>query len=97
MITTVGLKLAGVGMICCHILNAQRAFGNDTHPQGYVTLNNFPVTDPKLEQMIYAVSAELDIPCVHLFNGRRKSTGMAKFDETGKNVHSVSSILQDRY
>ncbi|XP_014090143.2 glucose dehydrogenase [FAD, quinone] isoform X1 [Bactrocera oleae] len=112
-----------------------RPIGNDTHPQGYVTLNNFPVTDPELEQMIYAGSAELGTPRVDLFtegsetgysnipgtirNGRRTSTGKGHlahvanrpnmqviknahvtkliFDETGKNVHSVSFILQDRY
>uniref|UniRef100_A0A0K8UP37 Glucose dehydrogenase [acceptor] n=1 Tax=Bactrocera latifrons TaxID=174628 RepID=A0A0K8UP37_BACLA len=41
--------------------------GNDTHPRGYVTLSAFPVNDPDIEQMIYAGTAELGIPRVHLF------------------------------
>ncbi|XP_049311633.1 glucose dehydrogenase [FAD, quinone] [Bactrocera dorsalis] len=112
-----------------------RKVGSDKHPQGYVTVNTFPVTDPELEQMIYAGSAELGIPRVHVFtegsetgysnipgntrNGRRTSTGKGhlaqvanrpnlqviknarvtklNFDKTGKNVHSVSFVLQDKY
>uniref|UniRef100_A0A0A1XFA2 Glucose dehydrogenase [acceptor] n=1 Tax=Zeugodacus cucurbitae TaxID=28588 RepID=A0A0A1XFA2_ZEUCU len=107
--------------------------GNETQPQGYVTLSAFPVNDPDIEQMIYAGTAELGIPRVHLFtegseigysnlpgtirNGRRMSpskghlANVAKrpnlqviknaqvtklnFDESGKNVRSVSFILRN--
>ncbi|XP_054730330.1 glucose dehydrogenase [FAD, quinone]-like [Anastrepha obliqua] len=68
-----------------------RPVGNGTHPQGYVTLNAFPVNDADVENMVYGGTAELGIPRVREFtegsemgysnlpgtfqNGRRISTG----------------------
>ncbi|XP_036339661.1 glucose dehydrogenase [FAD, quinone]-like [Rhagoletis pomonella] len=109
--------------------------GNDTHPNSYVILNEFPVNDADIENMIYEGIAELGISRVSQFtegsetgyanipgtyqNGRRMSTGKThlaavaqrpnlhviknavvtklNFDESGRQVRSVSFVLQDKY
>ncbi|XP_065363241.1 glucose dehydrogenase [FAD, quinone]-like [Calliphora vicina] len=68
-----------------------RPVGNATHPQGYVTLNEFPRFDEDIFSMIFKGTGELGIPRVEEFgegsyigyshvkcttqNGRRSSTG----------------------
>lgn len=68
-----------------------RPVGNDTHPQGYVTLNEFPVFDGDIETMIFQGAHEIGLRKVDEFkegsyigysrikgtiqDGRRQSTG----------------------
>lgn len=74
-----------------YFMKSIRPRGNKTHPEGYVTLNEFPQFDGDIFSMIFKGGKELGLPRVNEFgehnyigyshlkgtiqNGRRSSTG----------------------
>ncbi|XP_053947969.1 glucose dehydrogenase [FAD, quinone]-like [Anastrepha ludens] len=67
-----------------------RPVGNDTHPQGYVTLNAFPVNDVDVEYMICGGTTELGIPRVREFTVDRE-LGFSNAPGTIQNGHRDST------
>ncbi|XP_065364081.1 glucose dehydrogenase [FAD, quinone]-like [Calliphora vicina] len=77
-----------------------RPVGNETHPQGYVALNEFPRFDEDIFSMIFKGTGELGLPRVEEFgegnyigyghakgtiqNGRRASTGKGYLGKISK-------------
>ncbi|KNC26961.1 Glucose dehydrogenase [FAD, quinone] [Lucilia cuprina] len=67
-----------------------RPVGNETHPQGYVTINEFPHFDEDISEMLLKGSSELGVPKVDDF-AEGSYIGYSHLKGTLKNGHRAST------
>ncbi|GBO99212.1 Glucose dehydrogenase [Eumeta japonica] len=107
-----GQRGLGLRRSVAYFEKSVRAAGNGTHPQGYVTLNEFPNYDEDITQMIFQAAEEMAIPKVPEFkegsyigyshlkgtlkDGRRASY-TTQFDESKQFVKSMEFKLNEQY
>ncbi|XP_037814920.1 glucose dehydrogenase [FAD, quinone]-like [Lucilia sericata] len=85
-----GNKGWGYGDVWPYFEALVRPEGNITHPQGYLTINEFPLYDEDIFQMIYNAGAELGLAHIEDFI-EPFYTGYAQVKGTIENGHRAST------